>query len=625
MPKYALIIGIENYPSDSGQEKVKFAKNDAAEMALYARSAGFQLIGEDPILDHKATYSHVIESLDSMFNYVQTDDFVLIYYAGHGYYSEYGGYLIPYDYNSNNEKNESTCISFDSINKRLRSKKPAKFVFFLDTCHSGFAGKQIDIRSGLSPGYQKPAKKAQKKVRVQINSMVRGPKRGYSTGRVVFTSSSPHEPSVSIDEFKHGLFTYYLLQYLKRKSHQPEVNIEELILFVKKAVLSYSIKHHLKQTPVAYTNIQGEFNIPTYQPSDHDGVVWEDPVFTKSRWRPQPDSADKSNKPSWLIVGILLFLIGVFSIVTGTYVQMKKFTTSSYLNFAIHLFENYLPKEKHSVYSWGVKVNANLMRSGHIRIAIAISRDWGPFQPDVTGTFPQGFLVNLTHRYTYESSTANLIHRRKETIPVPDQPGLMTTRIADETPIELPMHINVEEKLEGMFGPAYFFHLAELKNLTPPADTMNEYSLRVLLTFVLKEPLDDYNYLTGGLVRVHVHGTVGEYEYERIGKKKWDRLTIAERYLFETKRKEQDIISEFFWAPKVQGKFTVPQDMVGAKQFYETVRNDEVIKGDFVYEVSAANWLSFLGVIFWLPLCGSGGYLIRKYLKQKAKNSSGSN
>jgi uncharacterized caspase-like protein len=266
MTKYALIIGIENYSGDSDLQTVKYARNDAAAIANYARSAGFQLIGDGPILDGNATYSQVIELLELMFNYVQSDDFVFLYYAGHGYYSEYGGYLIPYDYNSKNEKNESTCISFDSINKRLRSKKPARFVFFLDTCHSGFAGEQIDIRSERSPGYKKPGLKARQKVRTEIKSMVRGVKGGYSTGRVVFTSSSPHEPSVGIDEFKHGLFAHYLLQNLKPKSRETEINIEELILLTKNGVITYAIKHRLRQTPVAYTNIQGEFYIPTYTP-----------------------------------------------------------------------------------------------------------------------------------------------------------------------------------------------------------------------------------------------------------------------------------------------------------------------------------------------------------------------
>jgi len=273
MGKYALIIGIENYPSNSGQEKVTFAKNDAAEMANYARSAGFQLIGEGPILDQEATYSQIIEWLDLMFHYVQADDFVLLYYAGHGYYSEYGGYLIPYDYNSNYEKNESTCISFDIINKRLKNKKPAKFVFFLDTCHSGFAGEQIDIRARGSLKYKKAGKKAQKKVVSQIKNMVRGSTPGYFIGRVIFTSSSPHEPSIGIDAYKHGLFTYYLLQGLKSETNQPEMDIEELIRLTKDMVISYSIKNRLRQTPTAYTSIQGKFYIPTYKPLTNSETI----------------------------------------------------------------------------------------------------------------------------------------------------------------------------------------------------------------------------------------------------------------------------------------------------------------------------------------------------------------
>lgn len=282
MKKYALIIGIENYPSKSSQQKVKFAKNDAEEMAVYARSADFKLIGDAPILDDKATYSQVIEWLELMFHYVQPDDFVLLYYAGHGYYSEYGGYLIPYDYDSDNEKNESTCISFNSINIRLKNKKPAKFVFFLDTCHSGFAGKQIDIRSGHSLEYKEASKKAREKVTTQINNMTKLGKHKHFIGRVVFTSSSPHETSMGIDEFKHGLFTYYLLQCLRSKSYQTEINIEELILLTKDMVISYSIKHRLKQTPMSYTNIQGEFYIPTYNRVNNNEAVLKVSDYTNN-------------------------------------------------------------------------------------------------------------------------------------------------------------------------------------------------------------------------------------------------------------------------------------------------------------------------------------------------------
>ena len=265
MNKYALIIGIENYSLGSGQQQVKYAGNDAKQMTHYAQIAGFQLIGGGPLLDEHATYYNAIKMLDSMFDFVKPEDFVLIYYAGHGYYSEYGGYLIPYDYKKNNEINESNCISFDSINKRLQSKKPAKFVFFLDTCHSGFAGIQIDIRTERSLKSAKATKKARHIVKTEINNMVKTTRHNSFTGRVVFTSCSPQEKSRGIDPYKHGLYTYYLLEGLKSKANEPEIDITELLRLTKKEIISYSIEHSFKQTPLAYTYIQGEFYIPTYK------------------------------------------------------------------------------------------------------------------------------------------------------------------------------------------------------------------------------------------------------------------------------------------------------------------------------------------------------------------------
>ncbi|MCP4148411.1 MAG: caspase family protein [bacterium] len=51
--KYALIIGIENYPEKSGQEKAAYARNDADAMAQYAKKAGFNLIGGKALIKEK--------------------------------------------------------------------------------------------------------------------------------------------------------------------------------------------------------------------------------------------------------------------------------------------------------------------------------------------------------------------------------------------------------------------------------------------------------------------------------------------------------------------------------------------------------------------------------------------
>jgi hypothetical protein len=238
-------------------------------------------------------------------------------------------------------------------------------------------------------------------------------------------------------------------------------------------------------------------------------------------------------KMVWTIIGILLVIFGVLSITVGTYVLMKKFTASSTIYFKIHLYENYTPKYKRTFYPWKVNITAHLLKTGHTRTTIEVFRNWGDFDKDVLTSYPQGFMVNLDKGYQIEQWESNLVHRVKADVPVPNHPGWQTSKVAQETPIELQMRLNVEDKLFDMRGPTYIFHLAKLRNITPPIDSLNEYFLHITFQFISNEPLKDYDRLTGGLVKVHILGGVGEYEFKGVGKKRsnsgyWPRIHLFE-------------------------------------------------------------------------------------------------
>lgn len=279
---YSLVMGIENYPESSGQIKVNYAGNDARAIADYARQAGFHLIDGKPLLDEYATYNNVIEKLDYLFHIANPDDFVLLYFAGHGFYSEYGGYLIPFNYQKDNAINESSCISFDSINKRFKNKKTRHFIFLLDTCHSGYAAKQMDIREA-DPGARDIhiTPEAGEKVKSEMEAMLHKGELSQGIGRLVFTSSAPTEKSHHIDDFQHGLFTYYLLSSLKSKTNKKQVNVEDLVRSVKDSVLEFCLKKKWKQTPTAYSNIQGDFYIPAYETQPREGELVSAPDFSQ--------------------------------------------------------------------------------------------------------------------------------------------------------------------------------------------------------------------------------------------------------------------------------------------------------------------------------------------------------
>lgn len=280
--KYSLIMGIENYPEISGQAKVNYAGNDAKAMADYARQAVFHLIDDKPLLDEDATYKKVIEKLGYLFHIADADDFILLYFAGHGFYSEDGGYLIPFDYQEGNAIDESSCISFDSINKRFKNKKTKHFIFLLDTCHSGYAGKQMDIRDA-KPGARDIhiTPEAGKKIKSEMEAMLHKDEISRGVGRLIFTSSAPTEKSHHTDDFQHGLFTHYLLSGLKSTVNKKQVNVEDLVRGVKDNVLAYCLKKNWEQTPTAYSHIQGDFYLPAYETQPRKGELVSAPNFSQ--------------------------------------------------------------------------------------------------------------------------------------------------------------------------------------------------------------------------------------------------------------------------------------------------------------------------------------------------------
>ena len=320
-------------------------------------------------------------------------------------------------------------------------------------------------------------------------------------------------------------------------------------------------------------------------------------------------------KKYWVVVGTLLVTLGLLSIALGTYVFMKKFITFSTIHFKIRLYENYTPKYKSTFYPWKVNIRAQLLETGYTRATIEVIRNWGAFDPDVITSFPQGFMINMYKDFEIERWESNLVHRVKADVPVPDHPGWRTTKVAQETPLELPMHPNVEDKLFDMVGPTYIFHLAELKKVDPPIDSLNEYFLHVAFYFISREPLMGYNRLIRGQIRVNIHGGVREYEFKGVGKSRSGNTVWPHLQIYDSEREEQNIKTLFYWQPQIQGRFSVPEKMVGAKQFGEMAQAGEAIKGGFVYETSAAYWISFLGAILGLPMCGGGGKLIQRFFK----------
>jgi formylglycine-generating enzyme required for sulfatase activity len=160
IPTYhALIIGINKYKQ---WQELRQARPDAEKLArLLKNRYGFTDVIE--IYDEQATRSEILRQLRKVTVNLKSQDAVLIYFAGHGYYDKPpadSGYWIPAEAPEKNDDQPATSEWVQDVQiKEALSKTEARHVLVLsDACFSGalFRGTTIDEKAKV-PAYYRMA------------------------------------------------------------------------------------------------------------------------------------------------------------------------------------------------------------------------------------------------------------------------------------------------------------------------------------------------------------------------------------------------------------------------------------------------------------------------------------
>lgn len=169
----ALLIGIENYPKDSGWQTI-CAHNDLACIRSALINNGFLSENIMELRDEKATLFNIRRSLHSLSKKAQKGDNIIIFFSCHGQLitdingDEEDGFdeaLIPYDacseYGRNGYKGEKHLID-DEVNSLLAEihnsvGEKGHLLALFDSCHSGDVDRAPNqlIRSGNYRGIDK--------------------------------------------------------------------------------------------------------------------------------------------------------------------------------------------------------------------------------------------------------------------------------------------------------------------------------------------------------------------------------------------------------------------------------------------------------------------------------------
>lgn len=173
--KKALIIGIDNYPSP-----LHGCINDATAIASIIETNGDGSPNFSVKLETQAeTKSVLLELIADLFK--GDGDVCLLYFSGHGYLNELGGYIVTPDHKKYDEG-----ISMDNILTLANESKIKNKVIILDCCHAGAFGSPV--LSGGSAAFIKE-------------------------GITILTASRDSESAIEVNG--HGVFTSLLLGALQ--------------------------------------------------------------------------------------------------------------------------------------------------------------------------------------------------------------------------------------------------------------------------------------------------------------------------------------------------------------------------------------------------------------------------
>jgi hypothetical protein len=220
--KKALVVGINNYPS----YPLRGCINDASSVATILETNGDGSPNFDVRLE---TDVQIKSNLKTMIVelFSGKSDTVLLYFSGHGFLNEIGGYLVTPDHKKYDEG-----ISMDEILILANQSKVKDKIIILDCCYSGAMGSPT------------------------INGAVSQLSEGIS----ILTASRDDEPSMEING--HGVFTNLLLDALQGGAADLRGHISPggVYAYIDQALGAW------EQRPVFKTNVTRFTSLRTINP-----------------------------------------------------------------------------------------------------------------------------------------------------------------------------------------------------------------------------------------------------------------------------------------------------------------------------------------------------------------------
>lgn len=224
--RYAVVIGIDKYTSDTNITPLRGAANDARAIAeALVNYAGFErnhvrlLTSDAADEESKPIRNNILTTLKLMKRLIaETDGMLVVAFSGHGIErkSDHQAFLLPADASSNPEDFDDTAISVSRVKDLIKQSGASQVMLLLDSCRN-------DPTAGKGAEDNKQTKSYAEQFSMK-NSGVRA--------FVTFYAASEGERAWEYREKKQGYFSYAFVEGLKGAAKDPEtgeVTLDRLI------------------------------------------------------------------------------------------------------------------------------------------------------------------------------------------------------------------------------------------------------------------------------------------------------------------------------------------------------------------------------------------------------------
>ena len=226
MNKFCLLIANSDFNPDSGLDNLETPTGDLKKLrAVFQDESRDRFTIQD--CENKEAGKIYEFITDQLHNHISQEDFVLLYYSGHGLLSE--NLKLSLAVRDTDRRNPARRVRFADINEIVQTRGLRRVLIVLDCCHSAAAARDFDIKGGVEEsvksgmgelGFADVTQEALRKAKGYERLESKGDQDD-GCGIYLMTACSEIQPALGDRHLGLGIFTRHLCDALTSARSLP--------------------------------------------------------------------------------------------------------------------------------------------------------------------------------------------------------------------------------------------------------------------------------------------------------------------------------------------------------------------------------------------------------------------